>query len=637
MSLDIQRVAQKGSGLSIGVIGDLCVDAYYFLHDESAEISVETGKPTCSVEKYYFDLGGAANVALNLKRLGAGRVELFGITGDDPFGKILAEQARESGIILQGVIVQKENWSTHVYSKIYRGGKEEPRLDMGNFNIPAEASIDALAGSLKYSLPRLDAVIINEQASRSLHSPCFQEKLIPLINNNGNNGSGEKFRWFCDCRNLNDTYANTIHKLNDREALALYNRCHPRNPLSLSAETLTTVVVWLYERWGKPVIVTRGADGAMAFDGAVHEVPGLHLISRIDPVGAGDAFLAALCFGFAAGLSWDEALELGNFSAGVSVQKLFQTGHPVAEEIAAIAGAPDYRYNPWLADNPRRAVYIEGTDIEIIEKPAFPLPRIAVFDHDGTVSTLRLGWENVMEETMIRCILGDAVSSVSAAQYQEVREAVGDFISRTTGIQTLIQMEGLEKMVRDFGYVPPEAVLDPQGYKRIYNDKLLRVVEKRTRLIQNGKLSPEDFTIKGAIPFLGRLRKAGVTLYLASGTDAEDVRREAALLGYGPLFAKIYGSVGDIARDPKRVIFETIMAEIGPAGAGSCAVFGDGPVELREARRNGAAAIGLPSDEVRRFGINPKKRSRLVLAGAHVLIPDFSWADELFAWLGWRI
>jgi sugar/nucleoside kinase (ribokinase family)/phosphoglycolate phosphatase-like HAD superfamily hydrolase len=632
MSVDIQRLVQKGAALSVGVIGDLCVDAYYFLHDKNVEISVETGKPTCSVEKYYFDLGGAANVALNLKRLGVGRVELFGIIGEDPFGKILTEQVQQAGIVFQGLAAQKENWSTHVYSKIYRGGKEEPRLDIGNFNIPAEASIGALISSLKSSLSRLDAVIINEQAFRSFHIPCFQEKLIPLIDD-----SGEKLRWFCDCRNLNDAYTNAIHKLNDQEALALYNCCHPRDTLSLSAGALTAIITWLYERWGQPVIITRGVDGAMAFDGAVHEVPGLHLINRIDPVGAGDAFLAALCFGFTAGLSWDEALELGNFSAGVSVQKLFQTGHPVMKEIAVIAGAPDYRYNPWLANDSRQAVYIEGTDIEVIAKPASPLPRIAIFDHDGTISTLRLGWENVMEETMICCILGDAAPSVSAAQYQEVRETVGDFIGRTTGIQTLIQMEGLEKMVREFGFVPPEAVLDPQGYKRIYNDKLLRMIGKKMNLVQSGKLSPEDCTIKGALSFLGRLRKAGVTLYLASGTDAEDVRREAALLGYGSLFAKIYGSVGDIARDPKRIVFETLMAEIGPAGTGRCAVFGDGPVELREARRNGAPAIGLLSDESQRFGINPKKRSRLVLAGAHVLIPDFSWIDELFAWLGWRI
>jgi phosphoglycolate phosphatase-like HAD superfamily hydrolase len=240
-----------------------------------------------------------------------------------------------------------------------------------------------------------------------------------------------------------------------------------------------------------------------------------------------------------------------------------------------------------------------------------------------------------METMMIRCILGDV--SVSAAQYMDVQKAVRDFIGRTTGIQTLIQMSGLEKMVRDFGYVAEDAILDPPGYKKIYNDLLLDMVEKRTLRIQSKKLAVEDCTMKGALPFLKRLQKGGLTLYLASGTDVEDVRREAALLGYESLFAKIYGSVGDITKDPKRAVFEKIMAEIGQTGTKRCVVFGDGPVELREARRNGATAIGLLSDEIQRFGINPQKRNRLVLAGADVLIPDFSWADELFTWLGWQI
>jgi hypothetical protein len=41
--------------------------------------------------------------------------------------------------------------------------------------------------------------------------------------------------------------------------------------------------------------------------------------------------------------------------------------------------------------------------------------------------------------------------------------------------------------------------------------------------------------------------------------------------------------------------------------------------------------VGLVSDEVRRHGINPAKRERLVLAGADVLIPDFSWAEDILS------
>jgi rfaE bifunctional protein kinase chain/domain len=628
-----QTLIGLGKKVSLGVVGDLCVDAYYFLHEEEGEISVETGKAARPVKKYYFDLGGAANVALNLKKLGAAHVEAFGVIGDDPFGKTLEAGFRE-GAVQSRVIVQKENWATHVYTKIYKDSIEEPRLDIGNFNKIEEASASALIAALEKALPGLKGLIINEQLRGGFHSPLFQKKLQELIDSHQ-----DKF-WFCDCRNLNDVYKKTIHKLNDREAVGLYHSAQPGR--GREGKNLREVITWLYERWGKTVVITRGGRGALAFDGQeFHEIPGIHIVNPIDTVGAGDAFLAAFAFAQCSGLSVQESIELGNFAAGVSVQKIYRTGRPEPAEIEAISESPDYRYHPELAENPRDAVFFGKTEIEIITKPdkQGTAPKIAIFDHDGTISTLRYGWEKTMEETMIRCILGDAYGTVSEKQYRKVREEVEDFIDRTTGIQTLIQMAGLEKMVREAGYVPPGKILDPPGYKKIYNDRLLQRVEDRARRVGNGKLGPEDFTIKGAVPFLERLRKGGLTLYLASGTDLEDVKSEADTLGYGHLFTKIYGSIGDITKDPKRAVFERILGELSvlPPAERGCIVFGDGPVELREARKNNAVAVGIVSNEEQRFGINPKKRSRLILAGADVLIPDYSWADELFDFMGWKI
>ena len=60
------------------------------------------------------------------------------------------------------------------------------------------------------------------------------------------------------------------------------------------------------------------------------------------------------------------------------------------------------------------------------------------------------------------------------------------------------------------------------------------------------------------------------------------------------------------------------------------------PVEMREGRRQGLLSVGLLSDEVRRYGTNGAKRSRLVLGGATVLIPDFSYRSELIRLLGWE-
>jgi beta-phosphoglucomutase-like phosphatase (HAD superfamily) len=142
--------------------------------------------------------------------------------------------------------------------------------------------------------------------------------------------------------------------------------------------------------------------------------------------------------------------------------------------------------------------------------------------------------------------------------------------------------------------------------------------------------------MKGSVEFLHFLHERGVTLYLASGTDQADVEREAALLGYASLFeGRIFGSVGRIDADPKKVVISDILSSI-DVPPSRCVIFGDGPVEMREGRRQGLLSVGVLSDEVRRYGANMAKRSRLILGGASLLIPDFSYRDELLRLLGWE-
>ena len=245
-----------------------------------------------------------------------------------------------------------------------------------------------------------------------------------------------------------------------------------------------------------------------------------------------------------------------------------------------------------------------------------------------------------MESMMIRCILGEAYAEVPAEMLAKVKGAVVDLIGRTTGVQTLIQMRALGKLVGDFGYVESSAILGPAGYKEIYNAELLAMVEKRADRVRKGGLSVEDVTMKGALPFLERLRGAGVRLCLASGTDADDVRREASLLGYAELFdGGIFGSVGDIDRDSPSGWSSSASSTSSvraPEAEAPASCSGTAPWRCARPASAGATAIGLVSDEAQRFGVNPRKRSRLVLAGADLLMPDFSWAAELFAFLGWE-
>ena len=56
---------------------------------------------------------------------------------------------------------------------------------------------------------------------------------------------------------------------------------------------------------------------------------------------------------------------------------------------------------------------------------------------------------------------------------------------------------------------------------------------------------------------------------------------------------------------------------------------GDGPVEIRYARQVGAVALGVAADEDTRQTLSPRKRARLVEAGADLLVTNFLQADGL--------
>jgi phosphoglycolate phosphatase-like HAD superfamily hydrolase len=222
---------------------------------------------------------------------------------------------------------------------------------------------------------------------------------------------------------------------------------------------------------------------------------------------------------------------------------------------------PDFVYSPELAEDIRHARFWNDSEIEIInEWPQKLQISHAIFDHDGTISTLREGWEQIMVPMMMKAILGEHFQDADEALYHKVHTRVIDFVDKTTGIQTLVQMKGLVELVKEFGLVPEDQILDEFGYKEIYNKELLAMVKEREAKLLRGELAVEDFTLKNAVSLLEKLHKAGVTLYLASGTDEEDVKNEARILGYDHLFeGGIYGAVGDVTKEAKKMVLDRIL------------------------------------------------------------------------------
>ncbi|WP_423127068.1 PfkB family carbohydrate kinase [Gaoshiqia sp. Z1-71] len=621
----LQKVLEDISRVKMAVLGDFCLDAYWFIDESKSEVSVETGQATRSVHQQKYSPGGAGNVTNNLAAIGVKDIRAFGVIGTDPFGEEMLRIMRLAGIKTHNLLVQREAWSTHTYSKPYIGDRELNRIDFGNYNVLSNETADRLMAGLAGEIPEVDVVLINQQVPSGIHTGYFKQELLGLIRR-----FPEKM-FIVDSRNFNDFYDGAIRKMNDTEAARLCGLNKQPDEVVAYSE-LVACAGELFKRFRKPLFITRGERGSLTVsEKGISDIPGLMIISRVDTVGAGDSYLAGAAAALAAGYDLDLAARIGSYVAGVTVQKLFQTGTASPEEIIAIGSDPDYLYAPELAENIRRANYLPGTEIELINPWVEKRPvEHAIFDHDGTISTLREGWEHIMGPMMVKAILGNKFSDADEALYQKVRERVNDYIDKTTGIQTLVQMKGLLDMIREFGCVPEEEMLDEFGYKTIYNDELLQMVNRRLAKYEKGELSLDDFTVKNAVPFLQKLRDSGVKLYLASGTDEEDVKNEARTMGYDHLFeGRIYGAVGDVTKEAKKMVLDRILETIGDAACKTLLTFGDGPVEIRETRKRGGLAVGVASDELKRFGLNESKRTRLIKAGADLVIPDFSQSENL--------
>ena len=253
------------------------------------------------------------------------------------------------------------------------------------------------------------------------------------------------------------------------------------------------------------------------------------------------------------------------------------------------------------------------------------LVRHVLFDFDGTLSVLRQGWEPVMEAVMIEAICAGKKPS------QELIAEVREYIDLSTGTLTILQMQWLANKVISFGM--EKNPLSAEAYKRKYLQALMVSVSARLEALENGTACVEDYLIQGSLEFIRGLAEKGVTLYIASGSDHEDVVREAEILGLAHYFRNgIYGALDASEANGKERVIQRILDNHHLSG-NELLVVGDGPIEIIEGRQRGAITLGVASDEVVHCGWNEHKAERLTRAGAALLVADFAHSSELIEML----
>ncbi|MHB9010328.1 MAG: HAD family hydrolase [Limisphaerales bacterium] len=247
-----------------------------------------------------------------------------------------------------------------------------------------------------------------------------------------------------------------------------------------------------------------------------------------------------------------------------------------------------------------------------------PRPEVshALFDFDGTLSLIRQGWPDVMVP-----MFAEVIPEVAGESLEERQRLAFEDIMRLNGKQTIYQMIQLAERVRERGGTPEE----PLAYKHEYLRRLNVRIANRLEGLRDGRLRPDDLLVHGTRQLLDELRRRGLALYLASGTDEVFVKQEAELLGLTPYFGRhIYGALDDYKKFSKKMVIERLLRENQVPGARLLS-FGDGYVEIENTKEVGGLAVAVASDEANNGSgrMDEWKRQRLLGVGADIVIPDF--------------
>jgi rfaE bifunctional protein kinase chain/domain len=122
---ELNTLFDKIKGLHVVVVGDVMLDNYWWGNVE--RISPEAPVPVVALSRRESRLGGAANVALNCKALGA-KVTLASVVGNDMEGTTLIKLANEAGID-SSLVMQSAQRPTTTKVRVLSRNQQMMRLD----------------------------------------------------------------------------------------------------------------------------------------------------------------------------------------------------------------------------------------------------------------------------------------------------------------------------------------------------------------------------------------------------------------------------------------------------------------------------------------------------------------------------
>jgi rfaE bifunctional protein kinase chain/domain len=311
----LQQLFSRFPQQNILVVGDVMLD--HFLWGKVSRISPEAPVPVVEVTRESYFPGGAANVARNLRALGA-PASVLGTIGDDSAGEELREILEQQAIETHGLIVDP-NRPTTLKTRIVAHHQQVVRFDREHTVAVSPLVERKLLDYFDAQMDRCGAVIFEDYGKGLLSQRILDAMQRAARRRRKITAADPTARHLLRFKNLTAITPNRAEAF----AAAGLPYAEPANEV-LEDEPLMQVGRKLLATW-KPqnLLVTLGEYGMCLFRTGKrpHHIP---TVARevFDVSGAGDTAIATLALALTAGADAVEAAELANHAAGVVVGKI---------------------------------------------------------------------------------------------------------------------------------------------------------------------------------------------------------------------------------------------------------------------------------------------------------------------------
>ena len=326
--IELYRRFKELKRVSVVVLGDVILDEY--IEGEINRISPEApvGVLDCKSETYM--LGGAANVAANVVKLG-GKATLIGVTGSDPVARELKSLLKKEGIDARQIVTSGDR-PTIKKSRIISQQQQLLRIDRENRD-PMPKSVESkLIQNFKKALAKADGAIISDYNKGLLTKKLLREA-VSYARKKGKpvivDPKGDSFAKYKGA----DVLTPNRGELEKSTGM----KCGDKKSVEKAARRI------IKKHSVSCVLATLGADGMALFTkkGESHFFP---TVARevFDVTGAGDTVVAVFTTALLGGMLPEEAARLSNHAGGLQVAHLGALGISKKEMERSLAGAAGF-------------------------------------------------------------------------------------------------------------------------------------------------------------------------------------------------------------------------------------------------------------------------------------------------------